>query len=66
MARRLKAAPTGLRDDRVKEPVNPSVRGTGKQSRRDEKGTALKHAPLHGEGSGHPAGYGRGGKASRG
>ncbi|HLH72598.1 MAG TPA: hypothetical protein VKX96_04885 [Chloroflexota bacterium] len=49
---------------RLKEPVSPSVRGTGKQSRREEKGMPFS-TMHHGEGAGHPAGHGRGGKESR-
>jgi len=48
---------------RSKLPLNPSVRGTGKQSGRERKGT--KRASLRKEGSGNPGGHGRGGKSSR-
>ena len=49
---------------RLKEPLNPSVRGTGKQSEREKKESTF--TTLHrGEGAGHPPGHGRGGKASR-
>jgi hypothetical protein len=48
---------------RDKMPLNPSVRGTGKQSGRAAKG--FKHPSLRKEGNGTPAGHGRGGKASR-
>ncbi|MBI4320207.1 MAG: hypothetical protein HY675_17085 [Chloroflexi bacterium] len=52
------------RFERLKAPVNPSVRGTGKQSTREDKG--LKRPSIHhGEGAGHPPGGGRGGKSSR-
>ena len=64
MARRLRNQSTSP-SFRLKDPVNPSVRGTGKQSLREKKG--FKHPSLHhAEGAGHPPGYGgRGGKASR-
>lgn len=48
---------------RDKVPLNPSVRGTGKQSGREAKG--VKRASLRKEGTGGPPGHGRGGKASR-
>lgn len=48
---------------RDKLPLNPSVRGTGKQSRRESKGA--KRPSMRKEGSGGPPGHGRGGKASR-
>lgn len=63
MAHRLRdeSAP---RSYRLKEPLNPSVRGTGKQSERERKGAT--YSSLHrGEGTGHPPGHGRGGKATR-
>ncbi|MBX6772999.1 MAG: hypothetical protein IRY83_14820 [Chloroflexi bacterium] len=63
MAQRLRQMGTGL-THRMKMPLNPGVRGTGKQSRREDKGTAW--ASLHrGEGTGHPPGHGRGGKTTR-
>ncbi len=46
--------------ERLKEPVNPSVHGTGKQSERERKGE--KRSSFHHEGAGHPPGGGRGGK----
>ncbi len=50
--------------ERLKIPLNPSVRGTGKQSGREKKG--LKRPSIHhGEGTGHAPGGGRGGKSSR-
>lgn len=64
MANRIKdpRAPVSYR---MKTPLNPSVRGTGKQSDRERKG---EHSPAmhHQEGHNHPAGHGRGGKTSRG
>jgi len=63
MARRLRDQRTPP-SYRLKEPLNPSVRGTGKQSLRENKGTKLP-SMHHSEGAGHPPGYGRGGKASR-
>jgi len=63
VARRLRDE-TAERSYRLKEPLNPSVRGTGKQSEREKKG--VTYSSLHrAEGSGHPPGHGRGGKASR-
>ena len=63
MARRLKDE-SADHSYRLKEPVNPSVRGTGKQSEREKK--EPEFTTLHrGEGAGHPPGHGRGGKASR-
>ena len=63
MARRLRDT-SAEHSYRLKEPVNPSVRGTGKQSGREKKGEEF--TTLHrGEGTGHPPGHGRGGKASR-
>ncbi len=50
-----------VRAERLKIPVSPSVRGTGKQSTRERKG--MKRSSIHhGEGTGHPPGGGRGGK----
>jgi hypothetical protein len=64
MARRLKTEIVSP-SYRLKTPLNPSARGTGKQSRREKKG--VTYSSLHrAEGSGHPPGHGRGGKASRG
>ncbi len=52
-------------ESRKKEPLNPSARGTLKQSRRGEK--SPHHSELrHVEDAGNPGGHGRGGKASRG
>ncbi len=51
------------REERLSVPVNPSVRGTGKQSSRERKG--FKKPSMHQEGVGHPPGGGHGGKASR-
>jgi hypothetical protein len=53
------------RSHRFKEPVSPSVRGTGKQSEREDKGPQLSISH-HASGTGHPSGHGRGGKADRG
>ncbi len=64
MARRLKD-PNAPHSYRLKRPVNPSVRGTGKQSEREDKGFQSP-AMHHQEGIGHPPGHGRGGKAARG
>lgn len=65
MARKSKAKHGGL-SYRLKVPLNPSVRGTGKQSEREHKGTEEEFTTSHfGEGSGSPPGHGRGGKASR-
>ncbi len=47
---------------RHKEPLNPSVMGTPKQSGRVAKGAYVSSKS---EGSGTPPGHGRGGKASR-
>ncbi|MHB1415303.1 MAG: hypothetical protein ACYC1C_08625 [Chloroflexota bacterium] len=44
-------------------PLNPSVRGTGKQSGRNAKGGGKPN--YRKEGRGTPSGHGRGGKASR-
>jgi hypothetical protein len=64
MARRIKDQ-SADHSPRLKEPVSPSVRGTGKQSKREDK-TSL-HAIGHGDkGNDNPGGHGRGGKASRG
>ncbi|MBI2865317.1 MAG: hypothetical protein HYX94_12230 [Chloroflexi bacterium] len=49
------------RIERLKTPVNPSVRGTGEQSTRESKGTK-RPSIYHGEGAGHAPGGGRGGK----
>jgi hypothetical protein len=49
---------------RLKEPLNPSVRGTGKQSRREKKGFRLSSEGRR-EDAGNPGGHGRGGKTSR-
>jgi hypothetical protein len=66
MAQRKKDK-TASQSYRLKEPLNPSVRGTGKQSEREDKGTEAEFTTRHfGEGAGHPPGHGRGGKADRG
>ncbi|MBI3980117.1 MAG: hypothetical protein HY331_18235 [Chloroflexi bacterium] len=63
MARRWKKPISDQTATRLKEPVNPSVRGTGEQSGREAKG--VKHAPSRAEGAGHsPGGGGRGGKVA--
>jgi hypothetical protein len=64
MARRIKDK-SADRSYRLKEPLNPSVRGTGKQSEREDKGPQLA-THHHAEGEGQPGGHGRGGKADRG
>ncbi len=61
MAKEHNPTDQGLARDKL--PLNPSVRGTGKQSGRAAKGQ--KRASMRKEGSGSPPGHGRGGKASR-
>lgn len=64
MGKKEKKSPAVTSRERMKPPVNPSVRGTAKQAERTEKGgrTGPTGRP---EGRGHPPGGGRGGKASR-
>jgi hypothetical protein len=64
MARRIKDK-SADHSPRLKEPVSPSVRGTGKQSEREDKGPRYSMGH-HAEDNGNPGGHGRGGKASRG
>jgi hypothetical protein len=62
-----KRDPAAQHSHRLKEPLSPSVRGTAKQSRREDKGDEAEFTTTHfAEGTGHQAGGGRGGKADRG
>ncbi len=61
MARAINIA-RGTTKSRLKQPLNPSVRGTVEQSRHEHKG--LDRPSFHHEGSGQRRGGGRGGRMS--